>query len=1025
MGDYVYPLQKRKRKTGQIISKCMNKKRGFFSFFLKFLLITIATLVVLLSICLVFFSFHYQEILKHFLGRELSIEKISFDIKHFAFDINNLSYRLPEGEELLAVDSARIDLDFFKTLSLRPTIQNMIIEHPQTYLIKKGNSYSLPPLLPEKNKRQIAFPFSITLNGIFIQNGTVTLRENGKSSPFLTDLSLTLPSIGTESKTIAPEISGKIHNKPFSFQGETIFGVEGEIINKFSVKIENLDLYTDRLILPVIPGISLERGVLQADATLEYTIYKNKTASFTISGALAAKNLKISSKQGTICENLNGEAVITKYDITKQEMYIDTLRFTGGRFQIPENIQGETVPKTKFFLKKLHTTKLDARFQDFTLTDLNSTIENIGTQTKETLFDLTASLDNGRITAKGKMDKFKTFFETITISHLDPYTSKLLPKQAEGMENLIINHLDGSGSITTDRKIIFSGTGDFSKIKYRTTTSSLSAEHLLFTVHHFDSQNKTIELQKLELKSASFSDPVRTFSDIHLSIGDGKTIHRVEFHDNLKLEDQYKINHFHFSAPGEYPFSFSLLNGNLDLKLQKNNQIFTAGGSFSADDISIYKDAVLQARVKNIRLLSDKITTEPLRLNFSHISSDYIYTKAEIDSNQNLLIAGIFPLLKKNQTPEKKKENDFIHIANLTIKDGDINFIDNHLQNKFYYDLTGIRLNLQNYPSFIYPKGQMELKGLIDTTNPFQLNLDLSKIETKGTFQCKDALLFRFSPYAQEYLKHKIYDGRISATVPFAITDDKIVTNVNFQFYRPALERISSAFPLNLNKTFQRMTDKNDTVNLHFTVNIERNKNKVHYFDAFFEVMKRTLQVASEKIADPLPELVSYDPVYSIAYFSGGKATLSGNNFISQKMLEKMDGQKTVFSVSGFVDKNNDTEYIKREIAERVLKKYAGTADTKKESLLSALTMEYQIETSPNMDTDFLYQTLLEQIQIGQEDFYGLARARTHAVIDVMVNKYQIPRNKIFITESDIFNNPFISGVPNNIAIIRIGTLSN
>lgn len=263
--------------------------------------------------------------------------------------------------------------------------------------------------------------------------------------------------------------------------------------------------------------------------------------------------------------------------------------------------------------------------------------------------------------------------------------------------------------------------------------------------------------------------------------------------------------------------------------------------------------------------------------------------------------------------------------------------------------------------------------------------------------------------------------------IPFSITDEKISSDVNLQLFKPELKRLpASSFPLNLEKTLRAMIDRSGAINLKFPVTVLLEEKKIKYLDLFFEVLSKTLQSSADRLSTPIKEEIIYDNVFSIAYFKGGSTQISGNNFLSEKMLEKIDNRKNVFVVNGFADKQNDTEYLKRELAAKMLKKYMTDEgeSARQKALLQLLRQEYNETISEDESSEMLLRRVLEHLTISQEDFRALAFARANAIADYLAENYNIQPNKIYVREANnIFENPYVNGISNSIAVIRSGRL--
>ena len=71
-----------------------------------------------------------------------------------------------------------------------------------------------------------------------------------------------------------------------------------------------------------------------------------------------------------------------------------------------------------------------------------------------------------------------------------------------------------------------------------------------------------------------------------------------------------------------------------------------------------------------------------------------------------------------------------------------------------------------------------------------------------------------------------------------------------------------------------------------------------------------------------------------------------------------------------------------------------------------------------------LLQRVLNHLVVSQEEFRSLAFSRANMIADFLETNYNIQRSKIYIREdNNIFENPYVSGISNSIAVIRSGRL--
>lgn len=1017
----------------------MKHQRNFFVSVLKFILITAAILLLLLFVSCVLFSLYYKDIVSHFFQRDVSIEKVSFDITSSTLAVRNISWGIPDGETLLSAKEIKITPDFRKMLKLQLAFKHIGIDGVKTYIVQKGNSYKLPQFLPEKKESSFNFKLPkipITFSGITVADSTIHLRRNGKDYRFLSELTVKLPTISDKTSEIKPVISGNLNRKPFSFTGNTKFNENGDVINQFHISSRNLNIVDNRIFLPVFPGINMEKGIVNLDVAIEYVIRKKSKSSLVFSGELSVQNLALRTNVGQIADNLTGWAVVKRYDFTQKQLDVKSLSVTKGNIKLPKELfVKKNNSNGKSFQVKVDNAQvknLALNLPDISLSNISGKVSNFSQSLKNTVFDLSVNLGSGQVYAVGESKSLSEFdIADLRVNNL--YLPKDLPvtKKISEIKSLNIKKLQGSGRLLLKANEIpnidFSGHGNFSEINCKFGETKIEADNISVAIKDLNTNNYSAVLQDLSFSGVDFYSPKTQLSNCSLILEPGE--HPLKIASAFTLSDTWKIKQISGYYGKEKELFAKINNAVLNLKLQLDNKQFNGETSVKIEDIGIYHNGFLAARLKEANVQSAKLSNNKnLRLNIDRaVSAKYLYLKTMFNTAGSLEIAGI-PLFTFGDNTKKAKSDFQIHLSRLDVNEGEINFIDEQKSSvPFSYNFTDVLWKSNNLPSFIYPQGNLELSGKVDGANPFSLDLTVGATEIKGRFSCSNALLSPFSGYAQKYLGHSVKNGRLSMNIPFSVTPEKISSDVDLQLIKPELKRMStSTFPLNLDKTLRAMMNRSGVIDLKFPVTVLLEEKKFKYVDLFFEVLSKTLQSSSDRFAIPIQEEIIFDNVFSIAYFKGGSTKISDTDFLSEKMLEKINNHKNVFAINGFVDKQNDTEYLKRELAAKTLKKYlTGEGETaRREALKQLLQQEYNENITADEDSDMLLQRVLNHLVVSQEEFRSLAFSRANMIADFLETNYNIQRSKIYIREdNNIFENPYVSGISNSIAVIRSGRL--
>ena len=179
----------------------MKHQRNFLSSILKFILITAAVLILLLFVSCALFSFYYKDIFLHFFQRDVSVGKVTFDIAKQKLSFTDISWGIPDGENLLTAKEIQITPDLKKILKLQIAFEQVLIDGVKTFVIQNGNNYKLPPFLPERKDSTLNFKIpkiSVTFPESLCRTLPYIYEETAKIIDFYRNLILCCRMSGQE-----------------------------------------------------------------------------------------------------------------------------------------------------------------------------------------------------------------------------------------------------------------------------------------------------------------------------------------------------------------------------------------------------------------------------------------------------------------------------------------------------------------------------------------------------------------------------------------------------------------------------------------------------------------------------------------------------------------------------------------------------------------------------------------------------------------------------------------------------------
>ena len=337
-----------------------------------------------------------ERIVDYFFKRNIIIKSYSYNPFETKFIFKEIILKDKQNLDLLSIDELIIDFDLVKFLTLKPTISNLQIISPKTFLIKNSQyDYTLPKFIEMRQKdKKNPSNFILDIEQITLLNGKLDLFENNKLTNLLTELKIELTGINTKNnKEITPNISGKFINKSFNIKGKTIIE-ESTLINQFDINLKKFSIESISSIIPNISNLKIVSGEVTADAKITFITHKNKKPELKISGFGSVNKLYIfdTKTKKNIFENIWGNFRINQYNVFKNTLDIDNIKINSGtaRFSFSEDSKLNS---------SIFTGSSSVRQQNFNVEIYNSTVTKsfIIFEDIDNRQNITFNIDNGNI----------------------------------------------------------------------------------------------------------------------------------------------------------------------------------------------------------------------------------------------------------------------------------------------------------------------------------------------------------------------------------------------------------------------------------------------------------------------------------------------------------------------------------------------------------------------------------------------------------------------------------------------------
>ncbi len=1021
--------------------------------FLKILLFFILLFVIINSIPIILI-YNSPFFVKKFFKRDLSFSKLKYLPHKLYLEIENLSLK-DKNLELLYFEKIVIDFDYIKLLQLKPTISYIKIIKPVIFFKKEKNQYSLPEYLniEKKEKSKTNFNIPITIEHLEINDGKINLFENNKFKPVAKDITIILPGIrSAKNIELNPVIYGKIFDREFKINGKTEI-IKGFLVNKFDAELKDFNLNEISPFIPDIAGIKIVSGIVNTRLNLIFKSYKNKRPEFRINGNISVQNLVLydTNAKKIFIDRVNAISEIRDYDIFNNNLILENLNVKNGSINLILDEKNPSIffKKSSFKTKnifKFNTKNFNANntkliiYDNFNKDILNFNINNLNIKDFNTYdsnnfyfdteFILKNVIENCKIKGNFNLKKIDISLEYIETKNI--YLEKLLflKNIFNNLESAKIKTFMGQFSYI-DKEFKINGEAEIENfyIKIEEYKNNLGAENIKFHLNDFNTKEKLISFKYLEIKDGTI--PVDKKGSLIKNINFSLSENKINFIEKtnekkeklIQINENININNIkanYISKDKNFNAILVGLNSNIKLELNQNSKKIMAGGNLNissfivnVENRPVFKLADSFISVHNFQMF-------PIIVNINSIEANSPYIVIDIKKDKKLY------LLSFNEISFKKEDDDIkLNIDNIKFKNGRIEFTDYSLDEIFKIDISRIEGEIKNFPSFVYPEGEINITGIINNRNPIMINSMLSPIKVKGSLNTKDLLVSQFSPYFNKYLGYKINSGILNLEIPFEIKENNLNAEVRLKLNNLRITKTTSKKKSDLSKIVTIIEDDKGNISLNVPIQGKWGEPNIDFREIFFNIFYDILDNSQKGLSNVNIRDFKKDGTIDIIYFKAGRDEPTSNidTLISNEMKNRFKDKNKFFIIEGYVDKTKDSEYLKRKILDDKILLYS-EKEVKEDSpeefeVLKKIYNElYNRELTENISNNELKRLILSVIELNDSHFYSLSYARIKKIKEFLMENYNISEDRIVITETNIYENPYIKGVGNSLAVI-------
>jgi len=1048
--------------------KKKNNKKRIIRILIVFLIIISLILLIDLSPVLILYSSKY--ISKKFFNTSMDFNSLKYNpvkvrLKISGFSIQNKNIKLH-------IDNFFVDLSLLNTILLNPTLSSIKIESPKmtifSHNIKSKNN------LKSDNFNIFNFPFKI--NEILLINGVLDIENNNKSDRIIDKLNIIIPGINfTEGKEIKPLIKGFIFDREFNITGKSIIDKDS-LTNIFNLDIKNLNLDNLSKYLPEIYKTKIVSGIINTSLLITITTFKNKSPAFYISGDIDVFDLFIKDLwiNDYLLSKTTGKINIKNYDVLKNYIELDTLFIKKGLLKLVYSKKEEE--KSIFFIKKntlkdksiktniklkinqVMSEEMDVDFIDkfnqneyfFKKSEI-FIYDFILFSLKDTKFKLLSSLDGlEEIKANGFFNIYEksVIFEEIESKKLNINILKRFIKALKFIENGLINKYSGKVEISKKNIII---NGKFSikefKIPIKNGKNNLSINNADLQLNYYGKKNQELNIEEIQINDLSCSinenENFKNFKFIIKAINSPVILKFVSVPEGAVNRTQLKfINNLIFNnIEGKYfkNMNYYNLNAKTVTLINDINFLFNPkmelNGKCTIEIFDLFildnKNPVL--KISKLSTIINSFKSDPLNINIKTVDFSSPFFIIAADINRKLYLFSIFEIKTKKGSNKKNNQTDYLNIEQINFDNLAVTFIDNSLNKKFSYELHNINCKIQNYPSRVYNEGNISIEGEIQNRNKFYADLTISqKNNIKGSVRTNDLLLSNFSQYFEHYIKYSILSGSLNLSSYFTVIDENLNINNELQFKDLKLLKMSSndSFKFDLSRIIEKVEDKNGFIDLKIPVKGNLSSPEFDFRKVFFDLFVDVISNLGKDVLQFFSNFNS-DNFYDIINFKPGTADflLPQNEIFSADMIKNFKDKNKNFLIEGYVDKNKDLFFIKNSKLSQLILTYTDKLPEKNSiEEINVLKKVYLniFNTEPAFNnSNELRESILNNLTVEDADYYSLSYKRILKIKELLVNSYNVDEKKIGYNEKSIFSNPYISGIDNNIGILKSGKVIN
>lgn len=975
--------------------------------------------------------------------QSIDIKPYSLEFTVHGFNIGERDEGVDTGKTFVSFDQLYIDLSIESVTRRAPVISAITLASPNVRIVREDeNQFNFTDLVEEFTKpsededdgKETLF----SVSNIIIKNGRFEFVDRFEQShQEISEINFGIPFIANfdrvKANWVEPYFDAKINGAPFALDAQMrLFTNNREAT--LALELSNIDLTNLDEYAPIPVGISLLSGYFDSDLLLTFAQIGDEAPTINLTGSAAIRQVEVENN-----------TVAAPYRAALEKLHIDLTKID-LTMQNPSN-----------FTLQLDNVSLSRENEEESILSLiKLAIDEAAVSTKNQKVTLGEIALNGfsanmRREEDGGIDLAQLF------APLSEQAQLPIPARKPSYEDRILVTTE---SIETEPEPV--------EIADAVESDATPGEETEWTIQikRFNLSSAALHYTDITLPKA----PPMAINPINLSVENidltGKT--PLDISLDAQVNQRGRIN-----TSGSLAWTPLAADINLDLKaidlvslqgwagdtlnaLLTNGDISFQGnikahgeplliavdGEGQLANINIFdqKNASDLVRWKNLDISGIKFVNEPLRIDINTIKLGSFFAHVILSPEGNLNLTQI---VKQDEvvasadsaatevttdSPPPSKEATPIHIGQIILQQGNIDFNDRFIKPNYRANLTGLKGTIG--PLHANKVGKIDIKGALDKTAPLEISGDMDPFGTELLMdivaKVKDIDLPAFSPYSGKYVGYEIEKGKLSVDIQYHIENGELTAENNIfldQFTLGEEIESESALDVPLGLAIAILKNSRGEIDIHLPIKGSLNDPQFSIggivFDAFTNLLTRAITAPFSLLGSMLD---GEDELSSIE-FTPGFAQIDAKAAKSLKTLSEalIDRPALSLEIAGHIDPVTDNEGLKLAIMQRKIKALKLAADAKKGQSGGSLD---DVELTPEEYSEYLEkvykkedfekptnligltksipdeemeQLILSNTEVTESKLIDLAERRAIAAQSWLITEGEISTDRIFV----------------------------